>query len=186
MARRTTVPVAGSNEVVVMQLPSGRCTIAGCKAAVGIVLDSGRAAEKPRRPRRSQHPPHRRWQTSQYGDSQRALESASRGWTVRPRRSCLCTAICSPGWTSRFSRRRAASPSRHGNYYSLEWRSNWDSSMISILSKPATCSRDRPFGEAFSRVFSSRLRPAQLIWTAVAETGWVFAGLPCLNLATPR
>ena len=41
--------------------------------------------------------------------------------------------------------------------------------MISILSKAATWSPEQPFGEAFSRVFSSRLCPAQLIWTAVIE-----------------
>ena len=39
--------------------------------------------------------------------------------------------------------------------------------MISILSKAATWSPEQPFGEAFSRVFSSRLCSAQLIWTAV-------------------
>ena len=39
--------------------------------------------------------------------------------------------------------------------------------MISILSKAATWSPEKPFGEAFSRVFSSRLCSAQLIWTAV-------------------
>ena len=36
--------------------------------------------------------------------------------------------------------------------------------MISILSKAATWSPEQPFGEAFSRVFSSRLCSAQLIW----------------------
>ena len=41
--------------------------------------------------------------------------------------------------------------------------------MISILSKAATWSPEQPFGEAFSRVFSSRLCSAQLIWTAVME-----------------
>ena len=41
--------------------------------------------------------------------------------------------------------------------------------MISILSKAATWSPEQPFGEAFSRVFSSRLCSAQLIWTAVVE-----------------
>ena len=41
--------------------------------------------------------------------------------------------------------------------------------MISILSKAATWSPEQPFGEAFSRVFSSRLCSAQLIWTAVIE-----------------
>ena len=40
--------------------------------------------------------------------------------------------------------------------------------MISILSKAATWSPEQPFGEAFSRVFSSRLCSAQLIWTAVS------------------
>ena len=39
--------------------------------------------------------------------------------------------------------------------------------MISILSKAATWSRDQLIGETFSRVFNSRLRSAQLIWTAV-------------------
>ena len=44
--------------------------------------------------------------------------------------------------------------------------------MISILSKAATWSPEQPFGEAFSRVFSSRLCSAQLIWTAViSDTG---------------
>ena len=42
--------------------------------------------------------------------------------------------------------------------------------MISILSKAATWSPEQPFGEAFSRVFSSRLCSAQLIWTAVGES----------------
>ena len=37
--------------------------------------------------------------------------------------------------------------------------------MISILSKAATWSPEQPFGEAFSRVFSSRLCSAQLICT---------------------
>ena len=41
--------------------------------------------------------------------------------------------------------------------------------MISILSKAATWSPEQPFGEAFSRVFSSRLCSAQLIWTAVTN-----------------
>ena len=41
--------------------------------------------------------------------------------------------------------------------------------MISILSKAATWSPEQPFGEAFSRVFSSRLCSAQLIWTAVTS-----------------
>ena len=41
--------------------------------------------------------------------------------------------------------------------------------MISILSKAATWSPEQPFGEAFSRVFSSRLCSAQLIWTAVSR-----------------
>ena len=41
--------------------------------------------------------------------------------------------------------------------------------MISILSKAATWSPEQPFGEAFSRVFSSRLCSAQLIWTAVIQ-----------------
>ena len=41
--------------------------------------------------------------------------------------------------------------------------------MISILSKAATWSPEQPFGEAFSRVFSSRLCSAQLIWTAVVQ-----------------
>ena len=45
--------------------------------------------------------------------------------------------------------------------------------MISILSKAATWSPEQPFGEAFSRVFSSRLCSAQLIWTAViAKRSW--------------
>ena len=45
--------------------------------------------------------------------------------------------------------------------------------MISILSKAATWSPEQPFGEAFSRVFSSRLCSAQLIWTAVVQnTRW--------------
>ena len=43
-----------------------------------------------------------------------------------------------------------------------------DSHMISILPQLATWSRDQPFGEAFSRVFSRRLCSAQLIWTAVS------------------
>ena len=43
--------------------------------------------------------------------------------------------------------------------------------MISILSKAATWSPEQPFGEAFSRVFSSRLCSAQLIWTAVITNG---------------
>ena len=43
--------------------------------------------------------------------------------------------------------------------------------MISILSKAATWSPEQPFGEAFSRVFSSRLCSAQLIWTAVIWYG---------------
>ena len=43
--------------------------------------------------------------------------------------------------------------------------------MISILSKAATWSPEQPFGEAFSRVFSSRLCSAQLIWTAVISGG---------------
>ena len=43
--------------------------------------------------------------------------------------------------------------------------------MISILSKAATWSPEQPFGEAFSRVFSSRLCSAQLIWTAVIRGG---------------
>ena len=42
--------------------------------------------------------------------------------------------------------------------------------MISILSKAATWSPEQPFGEAFSRVFSSRLCSAQLIWTAVGRS----------------
>ena len=48
--------------------------------------------------------------------------------------------------------------------------------MISILSKAATWSPEQPFGEAFSRVFSSRLCSAQLIWTAVIwdeEMRWI-------------
>ena len=45
--------------------------------------------------------------------------------------------------------------------------------MISILSKAATWSPEQPFGEAFSRVFSSRLCSAQLIWTAVGLFGLV-------------
>ena len=47
--------------------------------------------------------------------------------------------------------------------------------MISILSKAATWSPEQPFGEAFSRVFSSRLCSAQLIWTAVRLDGGAFA-----------
>ena len=43
--------------------------------------------------------------------------------------------------------------------------------MISILSKAATWSRDQLIGETFSRVFNSRLRSAQLIWTAVKRVG---------------
>ncbi len=42
--------------------------------------------------------------------------------------------------------------------------------MISILSKPATWFPDRPPGGAFWRVFSSRTRSAQLIWTAVTRS----------------
>ena len=49
--------------------------------------------------------------------------------------------------------------------------------MISILSKAATWSPEQPFGEAFSRVFSSRLCSAQLIWTAVDGEG-VSTGMP--------
>ena len=41
--------------------------------------------------------------------------------------------------------------------------------MISILSKAATWPRDQLIGETFSRVFNSRLRSAQLIWTAVVH-----------------
>ena len=48
--------------------------------------------------------------------------------------------------------------------------------MISILSKAATWSPEQPFGEAFSRVFSSRLCSAQLIWTAVIVEGKVISG----------
>ena len=47
--------------------------------------------------------------------------------------------------------------------------------MISILSKAATWSPEQPFGEAFSRVFSSRLCSAQLIWTAVIILGGGYA-----------
>ena len=46
--------------------------------------------------------------------------------------------------------------------------------MISILSKAATWSPEQPFGEAFSRVFSSRLCSAQLIWTAVIHLADVY------------
>ena len=46
--------------------------------------------------------------------------------------------------------------------------------MISILSKAATWSPEQPFGEAFSRVFSSRLCSAQLIWTAVMPDATVW------------
>ena len=85
---------------------------------------------------------------------------------VQAGRSVAAAVVCAPrlfaGWTNRFTRPRAASPGRRGNYYSPEWRSDGDSSMISILSQLATWSRDQPLGEAFSRVFSSRLRSANL------------------------
>ena len=38
------------------------------------------------------------------------------------------------------------------------------------MSQLATWSRDPPFAEAISRVFSSRVWSAQLIWTAVLDT----------------
>ena len=52
--------------------------------------------------------------------------------------------------------------------------------MISILSKAATWSPEQPFGEAFSRVFSSRLCSAQLIWTAVIR----YTDAPVANVST--
>ena len=55
--------------------------------------------------------------------------------------------------------------------------------MISILSKAATWSPEQPFGEAFSRVFSSRLCSAQLIWTAVIH---FLRGVHLLNEFNPR
>ena len=58
------------------------------------------------------------------------------GWSLSKRVALLRQPLfvhrdCSPGWTNRFTRPRAASPGRRGNYYSPEWRSDGDSSMIS-------------------------------------------------------
>ena len=56
--------------------------------------------------------------------------------------------------------------------------------MISILSKAATWSPEQPFGEAFSRVFSSRLCSAQLIWTAVSRSIAYSVSPPSLFVST--
>ena len=58
--------------------------------------------------------------------------------------------------------------------------------MISILSKAATWSPEQPFGEAFSRVFSSRLCSAQLIWTAVAFHGQAVKTVVYLRVSTTQ